>query len=121
MIFFFSLFSSESPTREIELTIDDSTAEEVEKVLRKMDDDFKEGLIYFSTLLHGISQMVEGKNDRQALSNGIKQFVNSLVEILMIGQKRNKLSTITNQDELKELLLWTVHALEEPLSERILS
>lgn len=120
-VLFFGVFCFGQPTHQAleELELDEQSSQDVKYVLRKMDDDLKEGLVYFSSLLNGISQMVDGKNgaDQKTLVNGFQQFVGSLVEILMIGQKRNHLNTITNEQELRQLLIWAIQKIQKQAEE----
>jgi hypothetical protein len=121
-LLFFGVFCFGQPAHQAleELALDEQSGQEVKDVLRrKMDDDLKEGLVYFSSLLNGISQMVDGKNgaDQKTLVNGFQQFVGSLVEILMIGQKRNHLNTITNEQELRQLLIWAIESIQQQAEE----
>lgn len=98
-----------------EITLDEQSSQEVKTVLRKMDDDLKEGLACFAGLMNGIFQIVDGKenSERSTIVNGVNQFIGSLVDILMIGQKRNGLHTINNKEELQKLLLWALRIIEK--------
>jgi hypothetical protein len=98
-----------------EIEMDEQSCQEVQEVLRKMDDDLKEGFAHFAGLLNGIAQIVDGKQsqERMTLVNGINQFIGSLVDILLIGQKRNGLHAIDNREELRRLLIWAMQMLQK--------
>lgn len=98
-----------------EITIDKQSKEEVQTGPRKMDDDLKEGLTYFAGLMNGIFQIVDGKenSERSTIVNGVNQFIGNLLNILMIGQTRNGLKTINNEEELQKLLLWALRIIEK--------
>ena len=110
----FSFTESINPVLD-EITIDEESSKEVQTVIRKMDDDLKEGLACFAGLMNGIFQIVDGKenSERSTIVHGVNQFIASLVDILMIGQKRNGLKTINNKEELQKLLLWTLRIIEK--------
>jgi hypothetical protein len=116
-LLFFGVFCFGTPINQTleEITWDEQSSCEVQEVLRKMDDDLKEGLVYFSGLLNAIFQIADGKqnSERATIVNGVNQFIGSLVDILMIGQKRNHLHTITNKEELHKLLIWALKAIEK--------
>lgn len=110
----FSFTESINPVLD-EITIDEESSKEVQTVIRKMDDDLKEGLACFAGLMNGIFQIVDGKenSERSTIVHGVNQFIASLVDILMIGQKRNGLKTINNKEELQKLLLWALRIIEK--------
>jgi hypothetical protein len=124
-LLFFEAFCFAVPVDQTlkELEVDEQSSQEVQEVLRKMDDDLKEGLVYFSGLLNGIFQIVDGKEnaERTTIVNGVNQFIKSLVDILMIGQKRNHLNTITNEKELRQLVIWAIQTIQQQADQSLLS
>lgn len=105
-----------------EIIIDETTDQEIEMVLRKLDDEFKEGLGYFASLIHSLVQVAESKtnNDKTAMINGMQQAVQSIAELITLGDHKTGFRTIKSQAELEKIIWWLIYALKKPITRRAL-